>query len=137
MPFAFSVPLRPRLLIADDDPVVQSVLGLSLGEDFEIVGVAADSAEAVELARSSQPDAALIDVDMPRGGGISAVRGIAEVAPEAAIVILSGDESDAVVRQLINAGATAYRRKGAGTGEIAASLRESITAHAATRRGRS
>ncbi len=128
---------RPRLLIADDDPVVQSVLGASLQEEFEIVGVAADSTEAVELARASQPDAALVDVEMPGGGGITAVRGIAQAAPGAAIVILSGDESDAVVRELMSAGATAYRRKGVAPDVLAESLRESIKAHAAARQAAS
>ncbi|HEX3509474.1 MAG TPA: response regulator transcription factor [Solirubrobacteraceae bacterium] len=126
---------RPRLLIADDDPVVQSMLGMRLGEQFEVVGVAVDGEQAVTLARESQPDVALVDVEMPSGGGLRAVQGITEVAPATAIVILSGDESDSVVRQLIQAGATAYRRKGARAEEIAASLTESIEAHGRARGG--
>jgi len=128
-----SPPTRPRLLIADDDPVVQSMLGMSLGEAFEVVGVAVDGEEAVQLARESQPDVALVDVEMPSGGGMRAVMGITEVAPHTAIVVLSGDESDSVVRDLIQAGATAYRRKGADPREIARSLSESMAAHARAR----
>jgi CheY-like chemotaxis protein len=56
---------RPRLLIADDDPVIRAMLASSLGDEFEVVGVASDGEQAVELARTSQPDAALIDVEMP------------------------------------------------------------------------
>jgi two-component system response regulator DesR len=126
-------PTRPRLLIADDDPVVQSMLGMTLGEAFDVVGVAVDGEEAVQLARESQPDVALVDVEMPSGGGMRAVRGITEVAPDTAIVVLSGDESDGVVRDLIQAGATAYRRKGTDAREIAESLTESIAAHARAR----
>src|SRR3979409_165827 len=113
---------RPRLMIADDDPVVQSMLGLSLGGAFEIVGTAFDGEEAVELARTSQPDVALIDVEMPKGGGLGAVRGIVDVAPHTAIVALSGDESDGVVRELMQAGAIAYRRKGIAPQLLAESL---------------
>ena len=121
---------RPRLMIADDDPVVQTMLDLSLSSEFDVVGVAADSDEAIELARQSQPDAAIIDVAMPMGGGLSAVRGIAAVAPDTAIVMLSGDESDSVVRELMQAGATTYRRKGVPLEVLAESLTDSIRAHA-------
>jgi DNA-binding NarL/FixJ family response regulator len=122
-------------MIADDDPVVQSMLDSSLSSSFDVIGVAADSDAAIELARESQPDAAIVDVDMPRGGGLSAVRGILEVAPETAIVVLSGDESDSVVRELMQAGAMAYRRKGVAPNVLAESLTDSIKAHAAGRSG--
>jgi DNA-binding NarL/FixJ family response regulator len=124
---------RPRVMIADDDPVVQSMLDSSLSSSFDVIGVAADSDAAIELARESQPDAAIVDVDMPRGGGLSAVRGILEVAPETAIVVLSGDESDSVVRELMQEGAMAYRRKGVAPDVLAESLTDSIKAHAAGR----
>jgi DNA-binding NarL/FixJ family response regulator len=98
-------------MIADDNPVIRSMLGMSLRGGFEVVGVAADSEEAIELARATQPDAAVVDVEMPKGGGLQAVRGILEVAPDTAIVVLSADEIDGVVRELMRAGAIAYLRK--------------------------
>jgi DNA-binding NarL/FixJ family response regulator len=124
---------RPRLMIADDDPVVRAMLANSLGEEFEVVGVASDGEQAVELARTSQPDAALIDVEMPKGGGLGAVRGIVASSRDTAIVVLSVDESDATVRELMAAGATSYRRKGVAPQVLAESLVESINAHAAER----
>ncbi len=126
--------LRPRLMIADDDPVVQSMLGMSLGSEFDVVGVAADGEEAVELARESQPDAALLDVKMPKGGGLRAVRGIREVAPDTAIVMLSGHMSNGIVLELTRAGAVSYRRKGVAPRVLADALTESISVHAADRR---
>jgi len=128
---------RPRLMIADDDPVVRAMLANSLGEEFEVVGVASDGEQAVELARTSQPDAALIDVEMPKGGGLGAVHGIVEGSRDTAIVVLSVDESDAAVRELMQAGATSYRRKGVAPQVLAESLIESINAHAAVRRQQS
>jgi DNA-binding NarL/FixJ family response regulator len=122
-------------MIADDDPVVRSMLGMALGTSFELVGVAADSEQAIELARVSQPDAAIVDVEMPKGGGLRAVRGIREVAPATAIVVLSGDESDGLVRELMQAGAIAYRRKGVAPTVLAQSLNESIKAHSDGRAG--
>jgi len=120
-------------MIADDDPVVRSMLGMSLDAAFELVGVAADGEQAIELARVSQPDAAVIDVEMPKGGGLRAVLGIREVAPGTAIVVLSGDESDGLVRQLMQAGAIAYRRKGVAASVLAQSLNDSIKAHSGGR----
>jgi len=121
-------------MIADDDSVVRAMLEMSLEHEFQVIGVAGDGDEAVELARTSQPDAALVDVEMPNGGGLRAVSGIVEVAPDTAIVVLSGDEADGTVRDLIQAGATAYRRKGVTAQALARSLIESINAHAAERR---
>jgi DNA-binding NarL/FixJ family response regulator len=121
-------------MIADDDPIVQSVLDMSLSREFDVVGLAADGEQAVELARASQPDAALIDVEMPAGGGLRAVRGIHEVAPRTAIVVLSVDESDGVVRELMEAGAVAYLRKGVAPQALAEALVDSIEAHAVERR---
>jgi DNA-binding NarL/FixJ family response regulator len=128
---------HPRLMIADDDPVVQSMLDMSLGREFEVVGLAADGEEAVELAKASQPDAALVDVEMPEGGGLHAVRGIHEVAPDTAIVVLSIDESDWVVREFMQAGAVAYLRKGVAPQVLTDALLDSIEAHATERRERS
>jgi DNA-binding NarL/FixJ family response regulator len=128
---------RPRVMIADDNPMIRSTLGMSLSSVFEVVGVAADGEEAIELARATQPDAAVVDVEMPKGGGLRAVRGILEVAPGTAIVVLSADEIDGVVRELMRAGAVAYLRKGVAPQVLAESLTESIEAHAHGRHAQS
>jgi DNA-binding NarL/FixJ family response regulator len=120
------VATRPRLGIADDDLVIQTLLSASLEHAFEVVGVAGDSEAAITLAQEQQPDAMLVDVEMPGGGGTRAVAGIVEVAPHAAIVVLSADQSDTVVRELLEAGAVAYCRKGIDTDELAGLLLGSI-----------
>jgi len=134
MSSVFSTDSRPRLLIADDDPVIQSLLDMSLSREFDVIGLAADGEQAVELAKDSQPDAALVDVEMPAGGGLRAVRGIHEVAPDTAIVVLSVDESDGIVRELMQAGAVAYLRKGVAPRVLTEALLDSIEAHATERR---
>ncbi len=125
---------RPRLLIADDDPVVQIYLERGLSASFEVVGTAADSVAAVELAARTRPEVALVDVEMPMGGGLRAVEGIVEATPETAIVVFSGDESDSSVRDLMLAGAVAYRRKGIDLPELSDSLMSAIAAHSDARR---
>ena len=121
---------RPSLLIADDDAVVRSALGSQLEGDFNVVAVAADATEAIELAEEHRPDAALIDVDMPEGGALEAVPQIATRSPGTCMVILSGDESSEVVLQLLNAGALAYVRKGLTGAQIANTLTHALKAKA-------
>lgn len=120
---------HPTLLIADDDPVIRSTLTMALERQFEVVSVVSDSDRAVDAAREFQPDVALVDVQMPGGGGRSAVRGITEVSPNTAVVVLSGDESDSVVRELIISGAMTYVRKGLPLQELSNVLHKSIRAH--------
>jgi len=93
--------VRPTLLIADDDGVVRSMLPAQLGGDFNVVAVAENAPEAIELADEHQPDAAMIGVEMPGGGAQHAVPQIARRSPETCIVVLSADESS---------GATASRQ---------------------------
>jgi DNA-binding NarL/FixJ family response regulator len=119
---------QPTLLIADDDPVVRSMLSLTMERQFQIVAAVPDSQRAIATAGALRPDVALIDVQMPGGGARTAVRGIAEASPETAVVILSGDESDALVRELMIAGAMTYVRKGIAPHELAEVLHRSIRA---------
>jgi two-component system, NarL family, response regulator DesR len=122
---------RPRLLIADDDEVVLTTLAAQLRGEFDVVGAAHDGDQAIELARTLKPEVAIVDVQMPAGGGLRATRGIREASPGTALVILSVDESDASVVDFMNAGAITYLRKGTGAAQIAARLHESIAAHRA------
>jgi DNA-binding NarL/FixJ family response regulator len=126
---------RPRLLIADDDPVVRSTLSMALEQRFDIVAVAGDGEDAVSQAAERTPDAAVVDVDMPRGGGLRAVRGIAASSPDTAVIVLSGDEADGVVFELLRAGATTYCRKGGEIRQLAETIERSIHAHRALTAG--
>ncbi len=116
------VHIRPSLLIADDDTVVRTALSYLLRDDFDVVAVAGDATEAIELAEKHRPAVALIDVEMPGGGAREAVPQISSRAPATRMVILSGDESRTVVGELLNAGAIAYMRKGATRAEISKTL---------------
>src|SRR4051794_41384193 len=116
----------PRVLIADDDPDVRAVLTTQLAGRFDVVGAAADTDEAIALATDTRPDIAIVDVQMPGGGGLRATREICEATPETTIVALSADESERVV---LDAGAVSYVRKGGGADELVALLDEAHRAH--------
>jgi DNA-binding NarL/FixJ family response regulator len=122
---------RPRLLIADDDPVVRSALTMALDRRFDVVAAVADGEQATAQAADIAPDAALVDVDMPGGGGLHAIRGISQVSPQTALVVLSGDESEGTVLELLEAGAMSYCRKGVDTHRLADTIERSIRAHQA------
>jgi DNA-binding NarL/FixJ family response regulator len=121
-------PPPPRVLIADDDPDVRAVLAAQLALSFDIVGTAADTNEAIAMAAEHRPDIAILDVEMPGGGGPRATREINAATPATTIVALSADESDRVVRDMLGAGAVAYIRKGVTAEELTALLHESVRA---------
>jgi DNA-binding NarL/FixJ family response regulator len=130
MPDPSPVPGRspPRVLIADDDPDVRAVLSARLAPQFEVVGTAADTDGAIALAAETRPDIAIVDVQMPGGGGLRATREIRAAAPDTTIVALSADESERVVLDMLRAGAVAYLRKGVDADELAALLHEALRA---------
>jgi DNA-binding NarL/FixJ family response regulator len=124
-------PALPRLLIADDDPLVRSVVTAQLATHFDVVAVAVDAQDAIDLACGHRPDVALIDVRMPAGGGLRATAEIYQHAPETTIVAFSGDESERGVSEMLSAGATAYVRKGVSPQELAQKLMLCIETRAA------
>jgi DNA-binding NarL/FixJ family response regulator len=126
----------PRVLIADDDPDVRAVLSAQLAPGFHVVGAAADTDEAIALAGEHQPDIAIVDVQMPGGGGVRATQGIRAAAPGTAIVALSADESERIVLEMLTAGAVTYIRKGVAADELAGLLHESLRARSRLTGGR-
>jgi DNA-binding NarL/FixJ family response regulator len=117
---------RSSLLIADDDAVVRYRLTSALANDFRIVAIAENATDAIALAAEHQPDAALIDVQMPGGGARAAVPAIVAASPRTRMVILSADEIQHEVVELLNAGAIAYVRKGVAGESIAQTLAQAL-----------
>jgi CheY-like chemotaxis protein len=120
---------RQRIVIADDDPFVRSVLAIQLSDGFECVGSASDASEAVALVEAEHPDVVILDMNMPGGGALEATVAIRERAPETAIVILSVNETVSDMIDLLNAGAMTYLRKGIDDHSLSHDLTASITAH--------
>ena len=111
-----------RILIADDHPVVRDGLSGIFGgaEDFEVVGLASDGEEAVELARRLKPDVVLMDLRMPRMDGVTAIR---RLAPAQRILVLTTFDADTDVLPAIEAGATGYLLKDAPRSELYRAVR--------------
>ena len=122
-------PPRPRVLIADDHLFIHSVLSTRLEVDFQIVATATDAEQAIALAGEHRPDVAIVDVQMPLGGGLHAARGIRAASPATAIVALSADESRQGVLDMLDAGAILYLRKDCRPDELSEGLHKAIAAH--------
>jgi len=113
------------VLIVDDHSVVRQGLRTFLGSEtgIEVVGEAADGAEAVEKARELVPDVVLMDIVMPGLNGIAATRQIAEISPTTRVLILTSFGEDDKVFPALKAGATGYLLKDATPEQLARAIR--------------
>ena len=114
-----------RIVVADDHAVVRQGLRsfLSLQEDMEVVGEAADGAEAVDAVERLQPDVVLMDMVMPGVDGLSAIRRLLELRPETRIVVLTSYADEDQVVPAVRAGAAGYLLKDVQPAELAAAIR--------------
>ena len=101
-----------RVLLADDHGIVRKGLRQQLqGEQFEIVGEAADGREAVVLADAQKPDVIVMDIAMPGLSGIEATTQIVKRNPKAGVVMFSMHSDDTYLARALSAGAKGYLLK--------------------------
>ena len=114
-----------RILLADDHAVVRRGLRmlLSTEPDFEVVGEAADGAEALRLARELKPDVVLMDLLMPIMDGIAATRAIRTELPDTEVVALTSVLEDGSVVAAVRAGAINYILKTTDAPELFGAIR--------------
>jgi two-component system, NarL family, response regulator LiaR len=109
-----------RVLVCDDQDVVRegmrAILGTAPG--LEVVGVAQDGAEAVELVEQTRPDLVLMDLNMPGVSGVQATRIIREKLPAVKILVLTTFDADEWVLDAIRAGASGYLLKATPRAEL-------------------
>jgi DNA-binding NarL/FixJ family response regulator len=116
---------RIRVLVADDHTIVrQGLVGiLKASEDVEVVGEAADGAEAVEKASKLKPDVVVLDVSMPHLSGLEAARRIRESLPATRILVLTMHDDEEYVLKMVRAGASGYLLKDSAASELLAGIR--------------
>ncbi|WP_328973260.1 response regulator transcription factor [Streptomyces sp. NBC_00239] len=125
---------RPiRVLIADDQPLVRRGLALILAPDpdFDVVGEAADGAQAVALAHRLRPDVVIMDIRMPVLDGVAATGQLADELPDCRVLALSTFDMDEYVVAALRAGAYGFLPKDISPEELVAAVRVVHTGEAA------
>jgi len=115
-----------RILVVDDENVVRDgiVAILSFQTDIKVVGEADNGIKAVELARQTKPDVILLDLKMPKQGGLETIPQIKNISPDSKILVLTGfDESD-LAYQSIKAGALGFLLKDATRAQLLQAIRD-------------
>jgi DNA-binding NarL/FixJ family response regulator len=114
-----------RLLVVDDHPVVRAGMVAMLGEesDFEVVGEAANGAEALGLVPRLRPDVVLMDLRMPVMDGAEATARISAEPDAPQVLVLTTYDTDADIIRAVEAGARGYLLKDAPTGVLADAIR--------------
>ena len=114
-----------RVLVVEDHHVVRQGLVslLKVIDGMEVVGEAADGAEAIARFREHQPDVTLIDLRLPRMSGVDVILRVRSESPQARFVVLTTYDGDEDIYRALKAGARAYLLKGMTTDELVATIR--------------
>jgi YesN/AraC family two-component response regulator len=99
-----------RVLIADDIQETRRNTRLMLAtiDDVEVVAIAANGLQAVQLAKEHHPDIVLLDINMPEMDGLTAFRNIAEIHPDTGCIIISAEKDSTTLRTAISLGVQEY-----------------------------
>ena len=113
-------------MLVDDHSVVRMGLSaiLSLDKGLRVVSEAEDGEQAVEQYRKSRPDVALMDVQMPKMGGVEGLRAILAEWPEARVIMLTTSDLDDDIHRALEAGASGYLLKNVSRCELVGAIRE-------------
>ncbi|MGH9599419.1 MAG: response regulator [Bryobacteraceae bacterium] len=114
-----------RVLLVEDHNVVRQglVALLKMAGDLDVVGEAADGVEAIAQFRKTQPDITLIDLRLPRLGGLDTIQRIRAETPRARFIVLTTYDGDEDIYRALKAGAKAYLLKGMTSEELIATIR--------------
>jgi two-component system NarL family response regulator len=115
---------RVRVLIVEDHHVVRKGLVALLASfpDVEVVGEASDGAEGISRYAELLPDVTLMDLQMPRMGGVETIKRIRQTSPAARFIVLTTFDGDEDIYRSLQAGAKAYLLKGMTAEELVATI---------------
>ena len=113
------------IIIAEDHALLRNGLCALIAEndDLSVVGEAGDGLEAISLVQKNAPDLVLMDLSMPRFGGIEAIRQIKQIAPQTRILVVSMHATEKHLKAALQAGADGYLLKMAESAEFIVAIR--------------
>lgn len=114
-----------RVMIVDDHAILRAGLRMLVNAqaDMDVVSEASDGEKAIETARETKPDVALLDLTMPRVGGMKALQKMAQDCRETRVLVLTMHDDPAYLRSALAAGASGYLLKRAVDAELIAAIR--------------
>jgi two-component system NarL family response regulator len=114
-----------RVLIVEDHNVVRQGLAalLNVVDGLTVVGEAADGLDAIDAFHKHQPDVTLIDLRMPRMGGVEVIQRIRSETPQARFIVLTTYDGDEDIYRALKAGARAYLLKGMTREDLVTTIR--------------
>ena len=120
--------MKIRIVVADDNESLRDSLRDLFGttDDIEVVAMAADGHEALELTRAVKPDLVVMDIGMPRLNGIQATRRIVDELPEVKVIALSIHADKRLVALMLDAGASEYVLKDLAFERLAGTIRDTV-----------
>jgi len=119
-----------RVLIVDDEPHIRKMVSLVMEQlKTEVVGMAKDGEQGLEMFHELKPDLVLMDVNMPRMKGTEALKAMHKASPDTPIIMLTSLVATDIVMECLDAGARNYVRKDTPPKEIRALIRETWNEH--------
>ena len=115
---------RPRVVLADDNIELFDGLRRLLEPQFDVIGTVQDGHAALSVANDLKPDVWVLDISMPRVGGIEAASKLRQKDPSAKIVFLTMHQDPALVEQALSTGASGYVLKILAHSELVVALKE-------------
>ncbi|HEX9112895.1 MAG TPA: response regulator transcription factor, partial [Nitrospirota bacterium] len=114
-----------KVLIADDHALVREGIAafLKLSDEFEVVAEASDGLEAIEKTNKYQPDIVIMDINMPKLGGLEATIEIKKMRPETKVLVLTQYEDKEYITRFLKAGVSGYLLKKAVGSDLITGLR--------------
>jgi len=119
-----------RILLADDHPLVRRGIRTLLGapSGWQVCGEAANGREALEKVTELKPDILILDLNMPELNGLEVTRRVRKILPQVEILVLTVQDSEQVMRQVLQAGARGYMLKSDAGNELLAAV-EAVRNH--------
>jgi two-component system response regulator DesR len=117
-----------RILIAEDQAMVREAIAglLALENDFEVVAQVGRGDEVLAAAQASEPDVALLDIEMPGANGLEVLGRLVERRPDCRILILTTFGRPGYLRRAMEGGAAGFLLKDAPIAELASAIRRAI-----------